>query len=109
MGEQEDSIAVLNASRAEAIRVREKTRDGKIVADLQKKKEDEKQKQVEGEAAKIQKRLLDNEKTAKAREELEQKKAEWENLEKKRAESIAKKNEERNTKEKGRIENVKGA
>merc|ERR1719171_2428348 len=40
--EQEDSIAALNASRAEAIRARDKSRDQKIVADLSKKKEEDK-------------------------------------------------------------------
>jgi len=107
--EQEDSYASLNASRSEAIRSREKARDAAVVTEIAKYKEAEKQKQVEADAVKIQKRLLDNEKAAKAREELEQKKAEWEHLEKKRLENIEKKKNERNAKEQGRIENVKGA
>merc|ERR1711977_489157 len=92
--EQEDSYASLNASRSEAIRSREKARDAAVVTEIAKYKEAEKQKQVEADAVKIQKRLLDNEKAAKAREELEQKKAEWEHLEKKRLENIEKKKNE---------------
>lgn len=102
--EQEDSMAVLDASREEAIKKKDKTRDVKIVEVLKNDQDQQQRKKIETEAAKKQKKLLEDEKHAKAREEAEQKKLEWERLESARAANIQKKEADRNSKEKARIQ-----
>jgi len=107
--DQEDSIALLNSSRGENITAKEKVRDQKIVEKIKLEKEEEAKKQLETEAHKKNKKLLEAEKVAKAREETEQKKQEWERLEKARADNIVKKEEERTKKEQARIQDNKAA
>merc|ERR1719171_2471613 len=102
--EQEDSIAMLNSSRDENIRQREKSRDMKVVDDIRLSKAQDQQKQLEAEAQKKQKQLLEIEKAAKVREEVEQKKHEWERLEKAREDNITKREAQRNQKEQGRLQ-----
>jgi hypothetical protein len=101
--EQEDTVALLNSSREEAMVKKTKHRDLKVVDQIKSVEEADQRKKIEAEAVKKQKKLMEAERINKAREEAEQKKVEWERLQNARADNQAKKEADRVQKEKARL------
>merc|ERR1712139_544554 len=93
-----------NVLREERIQEREKARSQKIVSKVQDQKSRQEELKVELEATKLRKRIQEKERAQKQQEELENKKLEWERLEKLREQNISKKESEWRKREQARQE-----
>merc|ERR1719271_2204553 len=101
--EQENSCAIVNSTREESIRAREKERDQKFAVKVKAMKEKEKERQLELEAKKIQRRLQEKENAVKVHEEEQQRRRQMALLEEQREAMIRERNIERNRREQERI------
>merc|ERR1719316_129486 len=101
--EQENSCAIVNSTREESIRAREKERDQKFAVKVKAMKEKEKERQLELEAKKIQRRLQEKENAVKVHEEEQQRRRQMALLEEQREAMIRERQIERNKREQDRI------
>merc|ERR1719240_2021909 len=107
--EQEQQHAELQKKRDAAIQDRDRQRDHAELNKVRKWRETQDKKQLELEAAKMQKRLAEKEAAQKAQEDSLDKNKQWQQLEAKRLEQQEKKDAERVQREKQRREQLQGA
>jgi len=101
--EQENAAAIINSTREENIRMREKERDRKFALQVKDMKEHQKEKQLELEAKKIQRRLQEKENAVKIHEEEQQRRRQMALLEEQREAMIRERTIERNRREQERL------
>jgi len=101
--EQENSCAIVNSTREESIRAKEKERDQKFAVKVKAMKEKEKERQLELEAKKIQRRLQEKENAVKVHEEEQQRRRQMALLEEQREAMIRERTLERNRREQERL------
>jgi len=106
--EQENAAAIVNGTREENIRLREKERDQKFATQVRDMKEVAKERQLELEAKKIQRRLQEKENAVKAHEEEAQRRRQMAVLEEQREAMIRERAQERNKREQDRLKDANG-
>jgi len=101
--EQENAAAIVNATREDNVRGKEKSRDQKFAIQVKEMKEKEKERQLELEAKKIQRRLQEKESAVKFHEEEQQRRRQMALLEEQREAMIRERAVERNKREQERL------
>merc|ERR1712139_735924 len=107
--EQENAAAIINSTREENIRMREKERDRKFALQVRDMKEKEKERQLELEAKKIQRRLQEKENAVKLHEEEQQRRRQMALLEEQREAMIRERTLDRNKREQERLKSGQAA
>jgi len=106
--EQENAAAIVNAQREDNIRGKEKSRDQAFALKVQEMKAKEKDRQLEMESKKIQRRLQEKENAIKVHEEEQQRRRQLVLLEEQREAMIRERTLERNRREQDRLKANQG-